>query len=344
MSGFRVSIYLLVALLCAGAGFAAAEPRTSEPFIDWAVLRNPIYEHEGWSVKDACMIHHQDTFYIYFSAFFRDRGRERSHVSGVRTRDFQTFSQPLFIWDGREDGWVGMCSPNITRSGDTFYLTYNSWGDDHENGMPNQLFYATSKDLESWDKHMPIARDVTVNEEGEPRRAIDIALSPRVNGRHYMVWKARQTPQIAWSETIGAAGWHVLGRPVEPWFENGQFIEIDGRWHMLITSRPPRGTPGPRPHGPYLVPMLGDGRGLQPEDWMNWGELQPLEPPLESFNTHSRYNAAFLADWRAHDGFFYLLYAGNTEGQSHAGRGDNRLGLSRSRDLKSWFAAGDPGQ
>ena len=50
--------------------------------------------------------------------------------------------------------------------------------------------------------------------------------------------------------------------------------------------------------------------------------------------------AATLCDFRSLDGYFYLLFAGNTEGKPYLGRGWNRLGLSRARDLVKWYPAG----
>lgn len=306
----------------------------AEDLMDWENMDNPVYFHEGWSTKDACMTYRDGTFYVFFSAFFFDEGRERSHVSAVKTKDFQTFSEPLFIWDGMDDGWIGMCSPNITRVDDTYYLTYNSWGDDHPNGSPNQLFYAESKDLENWDKHKPLATNVTVDEDGGPRRAIDAAVTYD-RGKYYLVWKAVQTPQIAWSNCMGADGWTTLGRPIGSWFENGEFLKIDGRWHMLVTANPP----GTKAHLPHLVPMINDGSKVA--HWLGWGQMQLLDIPQEEFNTNRRANASFLADWREHDGYFYLLYAGRTESESHLGRGDNKLGLARSKDLKNWTVPGE---
>ena len=34
-----------------------------------------------------------------------------------------------------------------------------------------------------------------------------------------------------------------------------------------------------------------------------------------------------------------MIYAGTTERKSFAGRGDNKLGLARSKDLEKWEAA-----
>lgn len=310
-----------------------------EPFIDWETLQNPVYDQQQvtgdfWSTKDACMIYKDGAFYLFFSAFFEADGRVRSHVVGVRTDDFKTFSEPMFLWDGRDDGWIGMCSPEIHKHEGIYYLTYNSWGD--KDGRPNQLFYATSTDLEMWDKHKPLARSATVDENGNPVRAIDAALAFH-NGRVYLSWKERQTPMFAVADRIDAAEWTRLGSPDPGWYENAKFLMIDGHWHMLATARGPEPK---RDHLPNLTRLRGTGD--EDSDWLDWEPFRTLEIPYEGFNTDNRANAAFLADWRDHDGYFYLLYAGRTQGQTHAGRGDNRLGLARSTDLMEWVVPGGP--
>jgi hypothetical protein len=77
---------------------------------------------------------------------------------------------------------------------------------------------------------------------------------------------------------------------------------------------------------------MGDGT----RRWLGFSHFQDLQNPPKAFNTRSIGNAPFLADFRENDWYFSLFYAGSTEGQSHAGRGDNRLGLARSRDLHEW--------
>ena len=285
-------------------------------WFDWSRLHNPIYAHEGWSVKDACMVHSDNAVYLFFSAFFWDRGRERSHVVGVRTTDFRTYSNPLFQIDGREADWYGLCSPDLTKVDDVFVLTYNSWGDHPD--KPNQLFYATSQDLTEWTFGQPLAPELT-----HGVRAIDAAVTQH-HGRIFLSWKERQTPQIAWASNLEGP-WHRLGRPGKGWFENQQFLTLDDTPHMLITRKD---------FQPYLMELEGN---LEEETaWLRWSAARRLEVPQQAFNTHDRTNAAYLADWRHHDGYAYLLYAGSTEGHTHAGRGDNRLGLARSRDLQVW--------
>ncbi len=290
-------------------------------FIPWTELRNPVYSHPDWSVKDACMVHREGVFYLFFSAFFFDGGRERSHVVGVKTRDFRTFSDPLFILSGVGDGWLGMASPDVAEIEGTYYLTYNSWGD--KAGRPNQLFYGESRGLEHWTLDLPLARNLT-----RGKRAIDAAITYR-DGRYYLAWKERQRPQMAWAKSLDG-DWQRLGRPSGGWFENAHFVDVDGRVHLLVTGFGLR---------PYLMYLAGDGdAGVAslPTSWLQWSQPRRLEVPEEAFNTDHPANAAFLADWRRYDGHFYLLYAGRTEGRSHLRRGDNRLGLARSRDLVNW--------
>lgn len=263
------------------------------------------------------MIVRGEDIYVFFSAFFLDEGRERCHVSAVRTRDFLTYSEPLFIWSGVEQGLWGLCSPNIGHLGDTFVLTYNSWGD--QDGQPNQLFYATSRDLEHWDAHHPLARNVT-----RGKRAIDAALAWH-KGMTFLVWKEDQTPRLAVAESFDASTWTRLGS-LSGWFENAELLSIDNVWHLLATGEG---------HRPFLTRLSASPDRAR--NWLQWEGRMELQIPRESFNTHDPANAAFLADWRALDGYFYLLYAGNTEGASHAGRGNNRLGLARSNDLKRWM-------
>lgn len=318
----RLGILILVLLALVNVQ-SCQQHAAGRGFLPWGELTNPVYRHKGWSTKDACMAYKDGTFYLFFSAFFHDKGRERSHVVGVKTRDFRHFSKPLFIWRGEKGGWIGMASPNISRDGNTYYLTYNSWGD--KDGQPNQLFYAVSTDLDHWEQNKPLAQDLTAG-----IRAIDAAATA-ANGRVYLAWKKRQTPQISWANSYSSRAWHNLGNPGLGWFENGEFIHIDGRWYLLATAGDD--------HLPNLARMQGTGE--QPGDWVQWGDFRTLQIPVQQeFDTHDRANAGFLVDWRRHDGYYYLLYAGNTEGKTHAGRGDNTLGLARSKDLRTWTPAG----
>ncbi len=304
------------------------KPGPEKPFILWDNLKNPVYSHPGWSTKDACIAYRNGTFYVFFSAFYHDKGRERSHVVGVKTKDFIHYSDALFKWSGYFDGWTGMCSPNITRKGNKYYMTYNSWGDDHSNGMKNQLFYAVSDDLENWQYHRPLAWDITVDEDGNQVRAIDAAVT-FFNDKVYLAWKEVQTPMMAVAEEIGKTGWTRLGELPGEWAENYQFINLDGFWYLLGTVKGPK---------PRLMKMCGSG--YSDSDWLNWSTYSYPEIAMESFNTDDVANAAFIADWRHYDGYMYMVYAGRTEDISHLGRGNNKLGLARLKTFVKWNLPG----
>jgi Glycosyl hydrolases family 43 len=301
----------------------------------WAGLRNPIYAHDGWSVKDVAMVLLGDTYHFYFSAFFADAGMERCHVATTSSTDLKTFAAATVMFDGKADGWLGMCSPDLQMIGAQYVMTFNSWGD--LAGKPNQLFYATSADLGTWSAARPLGAALTGG-----KRAIDAAIG-NDNGRLFLFWKERigaDRTRLAVATSLDGP-WRFVGDGLPALLatggrdnglthENFQFMRIDGKWQLLSTDY--------TPHAPWIYAMAG--AGTDENDWLSWQNGVRMQVATESFNTDYQANAAFLADWRAHDGYFYLVYAGRTEGTSHAGRGDNRLGLSRSKDLKSWSPAG----
>jgi hypothetical protein len=309
--------------LLAGVFFLIGASAHGSAVIDWAALRNPVLQYEHWSIKDAAMVYdsQDEVFYIFFSAFFRSDWRIRCHVSAVKTHDFKEFSDPLFVWSGVEHGYKGLCSPNISHINGEYVLTYNSWGDKWL--QPNQLFYLSFQklsEINTWTSdqpHRPLAADLT------DRRAIDAALTFR-DGLYYLIWKEKQTPQIAVANDL-AGRWQRLGRPLDIWFENAQLLEIDGWPHMLMTADQ---------HMPYLSAL--DSTPEAPGSWLHWSSPAQFNIPRQSFNTKDVANAAFVADFTEYDGYFYLLYAGNTEKKTFKRRGHNRLGLARSRDLTHW--------
>jgi len=300
-------------------------------FIDWKNLRNPVLSYPNWSVKDTAMAYRNGVFYVFFSAFYEDHGQVRSHVVEVSTRDFKTYSQPIFNFDGEEDGWLGMCSPDVQRMGNRYVMTFNSWGD--KPGKWNALFYKTSNDLTHWSKTMPLAAELTAG-----KRVIDAAVAHTANG-YYAIWKEGQhgmKPRMA-SAPLLDGPFHFVGSGFPALLmqdgkddglihENYEFIEIDGRRRLLATDYNP---PSPR-----LYTLE------KPADWLKWTQGYELKIPIESFNTDNVANAAALYDWRAHDGFFYLIYAGRTERSTYLHRGWNRIGLARSKDLIHWQPAG----
>ena len=309
-------------------------------FIDWDKLNNPVYSNEEWSVKDASMIYVEETgeFHLFFSAFFWVGDRVNSHVVSVKTSDWINFSEPLFIWDGDDLGYYGLCSPEIHVWDDKYVLTYNGWGD--KKGKLNQLYYAVSEDLEHWEKHRPLGRNIT-----KDYRAIDAALA-FYDETYYLFFKDSKPighlPRVDLTRVASAneldGPWefvysgYAAFMPEDSLYtskihENYRLLQIDDVWYMQNT--------GYWPHNPHLYTIGGD-----PSEkgwWTVWKDGRRLEIPVqEGFNTAHQANAGHLQDWRAYDGYFYLIYAGNTENESFWTRGDNKLGLARSKDLINW--------
>jgi hypothetical protein len=320
--------FLLVFLL-ATVNFSQA--LRGADFIDWKNLHNPVLSYPSWSIKDSAMAYRDGVFYVFFSAFYEDHGQVRSHVVEVSTLDFKAYSQPIFNFDGEEDGWLGMCSPDVQRIGNRYVMTFNSWGD--KPGKWNALFYKTSSDLTHWSKAAPLAAELTAG-----KRVIDAAIA-HSDGGYYATWKEGQhgmQPRMAFANSLDGpfhfvnSGLPALlmqdGKDDGLIHENYEFLEIDGRWRLLTTDYNP---PSPRLY------TLED-----PTDWLKWGQGYELKIPIESFNTDNIANAAALYDWRRQDGFFYLIYAGRTERTTYLHRGWNRLGLARSKDLIHWQPAG----
>ena len=320
--------------------FSFACVHGKSPFINWDELKNPVYFNEEWSVKDASMIYVEESgeFHLFFSAFFWVGDRVNSHVVSVKTKDWTHFSEPLFIWEGKELGYHGLCAPEIHRWNGQYVLTYNGWGD--KKGKLNQLYYAVSEDLENWEKHRPLAHGIT-----EDYRAIDAALA-RHDESYYLFFKDSKPlghlPRVDWTRVATAKDldgpWEFVysgyttfmpedALHSEKIHENYRLLQIDEDWYMQNS--------GYWPHNPYLYKIGGDPS--DPGSWTVWKDGRLLEIPVqEGFNTAHQANASHLRDWREYDGYFYLIYAGNTENESFWTRGDNKLGLARSKDLINW--------
>jgi hypothetical protein len=320
--------------LCILSGLAGLAPKPRAPFIDWNSLRNPVLSYPQWSIKDFAMAHRNGVFYVFFSAFYQDHGRVRSHVVEVSTRDFRTFSKPILDFDGEKAGWIGMCSPDVQWLGNVWELSFNSWGDDPK--RPDQLFYRTSHDLVHWSVRRPLAANLTSGQG-----VIDLSMT-HAGSRYYAVWKAGRNSRemrvrLATARSLSGpwrfvgSGYATLdlanGKEDGLIHENFEFIWIDGMLHLLSSDYP-------HGHHEYLYTLL------DPADPLKWGKGFELNIPAQSWNPMAPCDAAALYDWRKDDGFFYLIYAGRNEQTTFLHRGWNRLGLARSRDLMHWFLAG----
>ncbi len=329
----RLSITLLLLALAA----ATAE---AQSFPDWKSLHNPVLSYPNWSIKDVAMASQGKTFYVFFSAFYQDHGRIRSHVVEVSTRDFKTYSQPILNFDGEEAGWIGMCSPDVQKLGNTWELSFNSWGD--QLGKPNQLFYMTSSDLVHWSPRRAFASNLTAGQG-----VIDLSIT-RNGAGYYAIWKQdwhsprKPRPRLASAKSLRGP-WHFVesgyvslamadGNDNGLLHENFEFIWIDGVLHLLTNDY----LHGPRGYESYeyLYTLLNPARPL------DWGKGFKLAIDGQAFNQLVPSTAGALYDWRKEDGYYYLIYAGRNDETTYLHRGWNRLALARSKDLTHWNPAG----
>lgn len=273
----------------------------------------PAMEPLDYSVKDACIIEKDGELFLFASAFFEENGRMYCHVIGARGESLTSFAEPFMIWGGEDLGTWGLASPEVVSHDNRYYMFYNSWGD--KPGETNRLFYAVSDDLVHWEKHLPLARNLT-----DGIRAIDAA-GWFYNDKVYLVYKEYQKVIFAVSDTIDGE-FQKLENDVYGWYENYQFLELEDGIYLLGTDRR---------HLPMLMKMNGD-----PDDDASWASFRPvlrLVPPRQAFNTSNRANAASIFRYQ---GDLYLLYAGRTQGNTHLGRGDNKLGAAKSISLDEW--------
>jgi hypothetical protein len=326
-------------------GSGVALPAQKKPFIDWASLRNPVLSYPNWSVKDAAMAYRQGTFYVFFSAFYPDRGQVRSHVVEVSTKDFKNFSDPIFNIDGEEEGWTGMCSPDVQRLYGKYVMTFNSWGE--APGKPSELFYMTSGDLVHWTPRKTLAMNLT---QVGNQHVIDSSLAAADSG-YYLVYKEQtpgihSRPRMAFSSSLDGP-FHYVGDGMVSllmkdgkdngfFHENYEFLHGDGHWYLLATDYLHNSQNHDKydVQAPYLYALEAGS------DWLKWTRGYTFDIPGEEFNVESIANAAAVYDWRKYDGYYYVIYAGRNDGQTYAKRGWNRLALARSKDLIQWSVPG----
>jgi hypothetical protein len=324
------------ALLLLSTVALAASAHAGAAF-NWDALRNPVLSYPHWSIKDPSLAWERGTIYVFFSAFYQDHGRIRSHVVEVSTQDFLTFSRPILNFEGEKDGWIGMCTPDVQKLGKTWELSFNSWGDDPK--RPDQLFYMTSPDLVRWAAPSPLAANLTVGQS-----VIGPSLTS-ADGSYYAAWRQglEDFPndiRVRFAAAKSLAGpWHYVGFGYASLrmadgkdngliHENYQFLRIGNVLRMLSDDY------RDNVEGEYLYTLADAAQPL------NWEKGFEIKVPLEGFNRSIRCQAASLYDRRADDGYFYMIYAGSNEQTAYLGRGWNRLALVRSKDLVHWFAPG----
>lgn len=331
-------------ILCAPAASAGAPP------IDWENLRNPVLGYDDQSIKDFAAAYHDGRYHVFFSSFHESRGEVRSHVVHVTTTDWREFSEPHFMIDGAEEGWTGYCAPEIAEHDGVYYLTFNSWGKRHPNGRTNDLFFKSTRDFVEWSEIKPLAPELT-----QDKTCIDVTLYPAA-GRWYLFFKDdyldhdelrfKRTRLAVADDVDGPYEWVGSGYVnllEDEWRECGQSHENysfarHGGKHWLLTSDYSGGRPR------VLRLRSNAATGEAPIDFLTWRFESVIPVPREGWNTHDVANAATILDMTAHDGYFYLLYAGSSryhpDGNGFIGRGWNRLALMRSKDLVEWESPG----
>lgn len=247
----------------------------------------------------------------------------------MRTRDFKTYeylmSAPVF----------GM-APRFYRDAETWHVFFQLSAPDAD----RRIYHASSATLTDWTTPKEAWAQVQPG-----KRHIDPAIA-REGGRYYAGFKSGQ--QFYVMRSVGDALDFRWETPVKAhtdgWCEAYQFVKIDGQWHMMATGRAPQGfeTGGngyTGSHEPYLYTMQGDGTELA--HWAQWTNKRHIPLPFSDWNRVMHANSAYLCDWRDHDGWFYLFFAGANDDTLCRGRGHCKIGVARSRDLVRWYLPGE---
>ena len=288
--------------------------------IPWERLRNPIYILPDAAAKDVAVRLVDGRWQLLFSHVREDPFRFR--IGLTSSADLTSWS-PVELWDQPEVG--GVASPDVTRTRNgTYVVTYNSHTRDVD-GL-NKLYARTSLDFRTWSPPRRLAFDVRPLPTD---RLIDAALAHTKRGLFLGYNQKEDSFEVAWSPSGSLDGpWQRLGVADTGPFENYQFLEIDGVWHVLGTTVPV--------HRELLYRLAGPPD--DPESWLHWDLVRELQIPSEAWNhpPGEIANAAFLCDARALDGYWYVFYAGSTELDRFGGRGYAKVGIARSRDLVRW--------
>ncbi len=302
---------------------ASSKPEKFPP-IDWLGLRNPVLASRHGAIKNQAVVYSGGWFW-FFPALQIAQGR-----ACLRTRDFKTYE--YYLPRQTVSG-----APRLLQHEGRWHALYQLFAKTAE----RRIFHASSEDLLEW----------TAPREAWPSfqpgtRHIDAALAWE-SGHYYAGFKSNQQLYVtrSCSEKLDLAWETPLRAESEGWCEAFQFIRIDGRWRMLATARAPKGyeTGGNSytgSHEPFLYTMDGDGSKL--EDWSRWKDKTHVALPFADWNKVMHANSAFLCDWREHDGWFYLFFAGANDDTTNRGRGHGKIGMARSRNLMKWYLPGEP--
>ena len=137
---------------------------------------------------------------------------------------------------------------------------------------------------------------------------------------------------MARARSLNSTNWTRVGELNGGWAENFQLFRFNGTEYLVGTGD----VSGTKAKTGFMAPMTGDGSDQK--SWVEWGARRSLAIPQQAW-TLQQDNAIFLADWRAHDGYVYVIYCGirkDAPGGEKAGNGFASLGLARSRDTVVW--------
>ncbi|MDQ3979570.1 MAG: hypothetical protein M3314_08470, partial [Actinomycetota bacterium] len=292
--------------------------------IPWSRLRNPVFSLPDAAVKDVAVRLVDGRWQLLFSHVREDPFRFR--IGFASSRDLLDWS-PVELWDQPELG--GVASPDLTRdAAGRFVVTYNAHTRDTEG--ENKLYFRRSSDFHSWSQPARLALEVRPHRDD---RLIDAALAHTPHGLFLGYNYEEDRFEMAWSPSGSITGpWQRIGQADTGPFENYQFLQIDGTWHLVGTTIPM--------HRELLYRLAGPPE--RPESWLRWERVRELVVPSEAWNSDGgdgRFevaNAAYLCDARPLDGHWYLFYAGSTELDRFGGRGHAKVGMARSTDLVRW--------
>jgi hypothetical protein len=298
-------------------------------------LRNPIVRSADHALKDPALVAVNGRWVAAFSTVDAE-GRWRIGIE--HSPDLVTWSSMTFMT--HDCAVDGEASPDVVRAPDgQFVITYQSFVHDVDGGLA-KLYYRTTADFIHFSPPHFLLRPLF---GGRSDRLIDAALAwtpaGLVLGFKTGDTDATQSFEVARSTTGSLDGpWQLVGIPDIRVFgdtiENGQFIEIDGRWKLVATSN--------RWDRPFVFDLVGDAR--HPGGWLRWSAGRQLNVAHEPWNrgagmtgsTYEHANGAYLVDHRSRDGWFYLVYEDAPEMSRFGGEGHGVLAVARSTDLVRW--------
>jgi hypothetical protein len=339
-------------MLLTQATRAGAPQNPATAFIDWGTLRNPVLELPDQALKDQALVLADGWFRLFSSVRFRPDDPDAATEPRwfYRTRDFADWE--AFIGHPALNGpGVGPGSPDVTWQAGLWRMTFQDRPATSANPDDRELYLSTSTDSDQWTAPVQLTSGLIA----------DTPIIDGTLGRDGSRWvlgfkdRVRQTFQVARSLTSALTGGFapperaIAGSddPVTGFAENYQFTQVDETWRMIATGRDPDPYRCQDPtfaiytcsHEPFIYTLGGP-----PDDaasWTRWVRKRRLRIPFEEWNQVMHANTGFLSDWRDHDGFFYLSYAGSADGDHFDLRGHGKIGLARSRDLVHWRVPGD---